>query len=95
MGQDFTQVHKDDKVVIYISPFPSVEVFEYHVGKPNHFSDDHYEMYPGNEAFGLWAWCATSKAQFRDIMNRHFADHPEKSEICNNIEATMNDRGFR
>lgn len=89
------QVQKDDKVVIYISTFPSLEIFKPQVHKPDAYHDDVYEVYPGNEAFGVSAWCATSKAQFRDIMNRHFADHPNKSEICRGVEATMNDRGLR
>lgn len=95
MGQDFAQVYKDDKVVVYISTFPSVEIFKYRVHKPDAHHDDDYEVYPGNEAFGDWGWCATSIAQFRDIMNRHFATHPNKSQICRGVEATMHDRELR
>lgn len=95
MGQDFTQVYKDNLVVVYVSTFPSVEVFKPQVHKPTEMVKDYYEKYPGNEAFGKTAWCCTSIAQFRDVMNRHFATHPENRKICEHVTATMNDRGFR
>ena len=81
MNETFTQVYKDDKVVVYHTTFPSVEVFKYMTHKPDKFHEDDYEMYPSNESFGLWAWCATSKDQFSRIMESHFADHPLKSKI--------------
>lgn len=82
MDETFTQVYKDDKVVVYHTTFPSVEVFRYKVRKENAFHYDKYEVYPSNEDFGLWAWCATSKDQFERIMENHFAGHPLKSKIC-------------
>ena len=73
MNETFTQVYKDDKVVVYHTTFPSVEVFRYRTHKPTCFVNEEYEMYP--------SWCATSKDQFSRIIENHFADHPLKSKI--------------
>lgn len=36
------------------------EVFDYRIGLPNHFANDvdydYTEVYPSDEAFGVWAW---------------------------------------
>lgn len=81
MNETFTQVYKDDKVVVYHTTFPSVEVFKYRIHQPTCFVNEEYEMYPSDEKFGEWAWCAASKDQFSRIMENHFADHPLKSKI--------------
>lgn len=87
MGETFTQLlkDKDDEIVIYKTTFPSVEVFRYRVHKPDKYHTDDYEVYPSSEAFGDWAWCATSLAQFERILMEHFALTSEKCEICRGV----------
>lgn len=82
MGERYTQLYKDEEIVIYKITFPSVEVFKYRVHKPNKFHSDKWEKYPSNDDFGIWAWCATSKFQFERILKDHFALSDEKYKIC-------------
>ena len=60
-GEDFTQLYKDDEIVIYQTTFPSVEVFKYRVKKPDKFRSEDFEVYPSESDFGAWAWCCTCK----------------------------------
>ena len=82
MGERFTQLYKDEEIVIYKTTFPSVEVFKYKVEKPDNFHSEEWERYPSTPHFGLWAWCATSKFQFERILKDHFALSSEKYKIC-------------
>ena len=82
MGERFTQLYKDDEIVIYHTTFPSVEIFKYRIHKPNNMVADEFEWYPSSENFGTWAWCATSRLQFERILKDHFALSDEKYEIC-------------
>lgn len=84
-GEMFTQLYKDDEIVIYHTTFPSVEVFRYKIHKPDKFHSDMYESYPSDTAFGTWAWCATSKVQFERILKDHFALNDEKWQICTGV----------
>ena len=97
-GTEFTQLHKDDRLVIYHTTFPSVEVFEYRTGNPfkvNNYESEEFERYPKSEAFGSWAWCATSIPQFKRILDDHFIDHPQIHDIYSRVQAILREKGFR
>lgn len=84
-GEEFTQLYKDDDIVIYKSTLPSVEVFKYKVSKPDKYHNDIWENYPSDSSFGNWAWCATCREQFDRILSNHFALSNEKRQICENV----------
>ena len=81
-GETFTQLYKDDEIVIYATTFPSVEVFKYRVRKPNSTHPDYWEAYPSESDFGKLAWCCTSEKQFNRVLDSHFALTSEKRQIC-------------
>ena len=81
-GETFTQLYKDEEIIIYGTTFPSVEVFKYRVEKPNNINNDYWERYPSESSFGDWAWCCTSRKQFERVLKTHFALTQEKYEIC-------------
>lgn len=85
MGEHFTQLYKDEEIVIYKTTFPSVEIFRYKVHKPNKFHADEFEQYPSSSVFGDWAWCATSRFHFERILKDHFALSDEKYRICTSV----------
>lgn len=84
-GEEFTQLYKDNEIVIYQTTFPSVEVFKYMVDKPDNFHSEEWERYPSESHFGLWAWCCTCKEQFDRVLATHFRLSDEKCKICYSV----------
>lgn len=97
MGEEFTQIYKDDRVVVYYTTFPSVEVFKYRIGAPFKFqpNPDEFERYPRSEDFGVWAWCATTTEQVKRILETHFADHTQILDIYRELQAILREKNFR
>lgn len=74
-GETFTQVHKDDRCVIYRRGGDTFEVFRYRTAKtpPQWKCDDEIcEVYPSSKDFGSWAWCCTTPGSLTKILKREF-----------------------
>ena len=80
-GIVFKQIFRDDKLAIYSTSFPSYEVFKIIVHKPDRFHDDEYELYPYDEAFGVWAWSCSNEKVVNKVLKNHFPNHPMKEFI--------------
>lgn len=60
-GELFTQLFKNETVVVYgrgteKNPIIEFEVFKYKIHKPDIFNTEDYEKYPSDTNFGQWAW---------------------------------------
>ena len=86
----FSQLYKDDDIVIYEVSVPDAdgdglttyyEVFRYRVRKPDKFHDDEYECYPSDESFGSWAWCCSNKRELKRVIMEHWGDDKEIPQI--------------
>ena len=77
-GVNFKQIYKDKDLVIYETEYPSYEVFKLKTHLPDKYHDDVYEMYPYDEAFGVWAWSCSSKESVKRIIKEHFPDSVDK-----------------
>lgn len=85
-GYRYRQVLKTDRVVIYKAQdlngsFCFYEVFEPKIDnlRDNAIHNairaqgfDSYEIYPGNENFGDWAWCSSDKPSLVRVLAKHF-----------------------
>lgn len=81
-GEDFIQIYKDEKVVIYKRENPlygntSFELFKYKTGKDcplskNYDPNEIKEMYPSSEQFGLWAWWADNEETLVSLLKEKF-----------------------
>lgn len=90
-GTKFTQVFKDSEIVVYRLDrnfFNGTNGFWYEIFKPkvkkaDIYHNDEYELYPGDEQFGAWAWSCSTKGSVEKILNKHFngMSDEKKSEI--------------
>lgn len=74
-GNRYTQIYRDDEMALYLVDNEHdwyYEVFKIRVGKPNRYVDDEYEIYPGDECFGAWAWCCSDRKSLEKAMKKHF-----------------------
>lgn len=86
-GIEFSQLWKDENVVIYQLEQQSqtnpnehskwYEVFKPYEHKADIYHDDEYEKYPSDEDFGRWAWSCESIKSVEKILLKHF----EKSDV--------------
>lgn len=74
-GVDFKQIYRDNELAIYKTGFPSFEVFRITVHKADRYHDDEYELYPYDEAFGLFAWSCSDEKSVNRILNKYFPSH--------------------
>lgn len=89
-GVEFTQLYKDENIVIYMTDINSLEIFRYRIAKPDITCDEEHEHYPSDSHFGSWAWCATSLSSFRRILEKHFAHNCDIDKIYVYICAIIN-----
>ena len=74
-GKRYTQVHRNDDMALYFVNNKHecyYEVFRIRVEKPNNFVNDEYERYPGDECFGIWAWCCSNEKSLEKVLKKHF-----------------------
>ena len=83
-GVDYTQIHKDTKLVIYqcCSHYNDIddiyyEVFRYKIGGMNPMAADYdpnekVESYPKDNSFGVWAWCCSNWKCVYNILKLRF-----------------------
>ena len=85
-GTDFTQLYKDNNLVVYQLSRPFVdgngysvwyEVFRYRTGGMHPMSSDYdpnevVEKYPSDEEFGLWAWSCSNIESIKKVLNAEF-----------------------
>lgn len=53
------------------------EVFRYRIAKPHPYDADDWDMvelYPSDEAFGVWAWSCSGIDSVKKIVRKHFED---------------------
>lgn len=53
------------------------EVFRYRIAKPHPYDAENWDMvelYPSDEAFGVWAWSCIDKSSVEKIVKKHFED---------------------
>lgn len=77
-GVNYKQLFKDNVLVIYSCKGHSsnyYEVFRRTTHRPDKFHNDEYELYPYDEAFGGFAWCASNASIVAKVLNNHFQDH--------------------
>ena len=86
LGIHFQQVFNDGEVVIYeLSQKHQsdegcshwFELFEYRTAKADIYHSDEYEVYPWDEAFGVWAWSCSDKKCIEKVMKKHFPNYNE------------------
>lgn len=54
------------------------EVFRYRIAKPHPYDAENWDMvelYPSDEAFGVWAWSCSDKSSVERIVNKHFEEN--------------------
>lgn len=83
-GIEYTQLHKDDKLVIYEAKADHYgvkdiyyEVFNYKVGSMNPMAENYdpneeVELYPRDNAFGYWAWCCSDWKCIAKVLRNHY-----------------------
>lgn len=91
-GISFTQLHKDNDIVIYKlqqryedgTTSTWYEVFRPKVEQPNNFRNDQWERYPTNEDFGKWAWSCSNIKVVEKVLQREFnnVEHSKILQIC-------------
>ena len=82
----FTQVYRNDDMALYLVDNEYdyyVEVFKIRTHKADRYHDDEYEVYPGDESFGVWAWCCSNRKSLKKIMNREFPNVPIPNILMN------------
>ena len=85
-GKSYTQVYRNDDMALYLVDNEHeryYEVFRIKVNKPNKYVNDEYEKYPGDECFGDWAWCCSTRKSLEKIMNREFPNVPIPNILMN------------
>ena len=85
-GKGFTQVYRNDDMALYLVNNEHecyVEVFKIKMHKADRYHDDEYAVYPCDEAFGLHAWCCTTRKSLEKIMNREFPNVPIPNILIN------------
>ena len=86
-GNKYTQVYRNDDMALYLVDnehgWYYVEVFKIKTHKADKYHDDEYEVYPCDEAFGLYAWCCTTRKSLEKIMNREFPNVPIPNILMN------------
>lgn len=85
-GNRYTQVYRNDDMALYLVDNEYdyyVEVFKIRTHKADKYHDDEYEVYPCDEAFGLHAWCCTTRKSLEKIMNREFPNVPIPNILMN------------
>ena len=85
-GKSYTQVYRNDDMALYLVDNEHeryYEVFRIKVNKPNKYVNDEYEKYPGDESFGDWAWCCSTRKSLEKIMNREFPNVPIPNILMN------------
>ena len=85
-GKGYTQVYRNDDMALYLVNNEYdyyVEVFKIRTHKADRYHDDEYEVYPCDEAFGLHAWCCTTRKSLEKIMNREFPSVPIPNILIN------------
>ena len=92
-GIEYKQIYKDNALVLYqISrnyteygiTTHNYEIFKYFVRTPDKYHNEEYELYPGDEAFGKWAWYCSDKKSLNKVLKKHFPSHilSEKCFSC-------------
>lgn len=83
-GVEYTQLYKDDEMVIYQAKANHYgvndiyyEVFNYRVSSMNPMSTDYdpeekVEVYPRDKAFGYWAWCCSDWKCVAKVLRNHY-----------------------
>ena len=79
-NREFQQLLRDDKMAIYqiTMHLPDgviqfAEIFRLRVHQPDSYHyNESYEMYPGDEAFGDWAWCCSTLPSLKKILKQKF-----------------------
>ena len=79
-GVNFKQEVKNDELVIYRctnieTKDEYFEVFKYRTAKPHPMDEgtwDLVELYPSDNAFGVWAWCCSSVPCVNKVLKKHF-----------------------
>ena len=90
-GNKYTQVYRNDDMALYLVDNEHewyYEVFKIKVNKPNKYVDDEYEPYPGDESFGVWAWCCSNKKSLEKVLKKHFPNK-RMEDIFKNAEITV------
>ena len=85
-GNSYTQVYRNDDMALYLvyNEYDYyVEVFKIKIHKADRYHDDEYEVYPCDEAFGLHAWCCSTRKSLEKIMNREFPNVPIPNILIN------------
>ena len=85
-GKSYTQIYRDEEMALYRVDNEYnyyVEVFKIRMHKADKYHDDEYERYPGDECFGDWAWCCSTRKSLEKIMNREFPNVPIPNILMN------------
>lgn len=91
----YTQVYCSPNMYIYrvdnpkASLLPYWELFRPVIKQPDIFHDDEYVSYPGDERFGLNAWCCSSIGSVRKVLAKHFADEELNTISDGELEAIL------
>ena len=85
-GLHFKQIFRDDTIGIYSvvdekHNYGFYEVFRITIHKPDKFHPDEYELYPYDEAFGLFAWCASEERIICKVLYLNFPEHPLTKQL--------------
>ena len=87
-GKLYTQLFKDENIVIYQIKILSInvkyyEVFKYTIHEKDIYHDDLFEVYPNKDDFGDWAFSCTSPLSLISIIKQHFPNVTYKKELFN------------
>ena len=79
-NREFLQLYRDNKLALYqitmtlpdgVVQFAEIFRVRVHQPDPYHYNES-YEMYPGDESFGEWAWCCSTLPSLEKILTMKF-----------------------